>query len=237
MSKRKKEESAGMPEWMCTYGDMMSLLLCFFIMLFAMSIITPIKWEAFIETQQMRMGYEGQSRTPSQSKKPSAALGSISERSRRNAAMSGGQPEPGPAGENRNRQTISDDGTLVKGGLIRFALGSDQLTKQAEKDLEALQPTLKKSPNKIVVVGYAAPAEEEEGSFSRGIYLAQSRATTVMEYLVSLDLPENFFEIGISTSIPNRAILPKGTPPRQAGASAAVYLRNGTPRPVAVEKE
>jgi len=36
--RRKKEEAAGgAPEWMCTFSDMMSLLLCFFILLFALS--------------------------------------------------------------------------------------------------------------------------------------------------------------------------------------------------------
>ncbi len=36
---RKKSDDApsGAPEWMCTFSDMMSLLLCFFVLLFAMS--------------------------------------------------------------------------------------------------------------------------------------------------------------------------------------------------------
>ncbi len=43
--KRKKEEAkAGAPEWMCTFSDMMSLLLCFFVLLFAMSTIEEKKF-------------------------------------------------------------------------------------------------------------------------------------------------------------------------------------------------
>ena len=231
MSKREKKPPAGVPEWMVTFGDMMSLLLCFFIMLFAMSTITPIKWEAFIEVQQMKMGFSGMSRTPSQDRKPSAALGAVSERSRRTAAMSGGQPTPGRSGDHQPRQNISEAGTPVKGGLIRFALESDELTDQAKSDLKTLFPVLMKSSNKISVVGYVSPAEEGSRMYSRGLYLAQKRAYEVTEYLVSLGLPRNFFEIGISTSIPNRAILPRGTDPQLAGASAAVYLKKGTPRP------
>ena len=34
---KKEETPAGAPLWMCTFGDMMSLLLCFFILLFALS--------------------------------------------------------------------------------------------------------------------------------------------------------------------------------------------------------
>ena len=230
MGKRKKPEPAGIPEWMVTFGDMMSLLLCFFIMLFAMSTITPVKWEAFIETQQWKMGYSGRSRTPSQQNKPSAALSANSEMSRRNAALTGGQPDPGRSGEFKNRQTIMPDGDPVKGGLIRFEFGSGELNEKAKSDLAVVLPALLKSTNKICVTGYVSPAEEEGGIFSRGTYLAQRRARNVVDHLVSLGLREEFFQIGISTSIPNRAVLPRGTPPRLAGASAAVYLISRTAR-------
>lgn len=52
MAKKKKrqEESGGVPEWMVTYGDMMTLLLCFFVLLFSMSEIK--KEETFLEVVQ-----------------------------------------------------------------------------------------------------------------------------------------------------------------------------------------
>ncbi len=39
--KKPEEQKAGAPEYMLTYGDMMTLLLCFFVMLLAMSTIDP----------------------------------------------------------------------------------------------------------------------------------------------------------------------------------------------------
>lgn len=39
--KKQEEAKAGAPEYMLTYGDMMTLLLCFFVMLLAMSTIDP----------------------------------------------------------------------------------------------------------------------------------------------------------------------------------------------------
>jgi chemotaxis protein MotB len=42
--KRKKEVKQGAPEWMCTYSDMMSLMLCFFVLLFALSIVEEKKF-------------------------------------------------------------------------------------------------------------------------------------------------------------------------------------------------
>ena len=47
MPAKDEEQSGGAPEWMCTFSDMMSLLLCFFVLLFALSTIEEKK---FIQT-------------------------------------------------------------------------------------------------------------------------------------------------------------------------------------------
>ncbi len=47
MPPKEEEQSGGAPEWMCTFSDMMSLLLCFFVLLFAMSTIEEKK---FVQT-------------------------------------------------------------------------------------------------------------------------------------------------------------------------------------------
>jgi chemotaxis protein MotB len=44
VQKKKEEESKGAPEWMCTFSDMMSLLLCFFVLLFAVSTVEEQKF-------------------------------------------------------------------------------------------------------------------------------------------------------------------------------------------------
>lgn len=47
--KRKPEEPpTGAPAWMCTMSDLMNLLLCFFVMLFAMSSVDQAKYEEFV---------------------------------------------------------------------------------------------------------------------------------------------------------------------------------------------
>lgn len=47
MAKKKQEECppAGSPAWMATYGDMMTLLLCFYVLLFSMSTVDAQKFE------------------------------------------------------------------------------------------------------------------------------------------------------------------------------------------------
>ena len=46
MSKRREESpKRGAPAWTATFGDLMNLLLCFFVMLFAMSTVDESEWE------------------------------------------------------------------------------------------------------------------------------------------------------------------------------------------------
>lgn len=49
MAKRKPEEpKKGAPEWQTTFSDLMNLLLCFFVMLFAMSSVDQAKYDAMV---------------------------------------------------------------------------------------------------------------------------------------------------------------------------------------------
>lgn len=52
MAKKKKEEEApaGAPAWMATFSDLMTLLLCFFVLLFSMSSLDIAKFTAFINS-------------------------------------------------------------------------------------------------------------------------------------------------------------------------------------------
>jgi len=47
MVKRKKSSGGG-ANWMDTYGDMVTLLLCFFVLLYSMSTISEEKWKAIV---------------------------------------------------------------------------------------------------------------------------------------------------------------------------------------------
>ena len=44
----KKKKSGGGANWMDTYGDMVTLLLCFFVLLYSMSTISEEKWRAIV---------------------------------------------------------------------------------------------------------------------------------------------------------------------------------------------
>ncbi len=53
MAKRKVEESGGgEASWLNTFADLMNLLLCFFVLLFAMSTVDADKWDQLINSMQ-----------------------------------------------------------------------------------------------------------------------------------------------------------------------------------------
>lgn len=58
MRKKKggDDAKAGSPEWMTTYGDLVTLLLCFFVLLFAFSSIDVEKFKAIMQSFQGSLG-------------------------------------------------------------------------------------------------------------------------------------------------------------------------------------
>lgn len=56
MDKKPKEEKGGAPEWMVTYGDLVTLLMCFFVLLFAFSEIDAQKFNAVMQSFQGSAG-------------------------------------------------------------------------------------------------------------------------------------------------------------------------------------
>lgn len=53
--KKEKTESAGSPAWMATYSDMMSLLLCFFIILFSMSVVSEERFREVADSLKIAL--------------------------------------------------------------------------------------------------------------------------------------------------------------------------------------
>ncbi len=47
---KKKKSGGGGANWMDTYGDMVTLLLCFFVLLYSMSTVDESKWKALVQS-------------------------------------------------------------------------------------------------------------------------------------------------------------------------------------------
>ena len=67
-NKKQKKGEEGLPGWYATYSDMMTLLFAFFVLLFSLSTIDPVKVSAFQE------GDKGGDATPEEQKKDLAEI-------------------------------------------------------------------------------------------------------------------------------------------------------------------
>ncbi|MDE7430502.1 MAG: flagellar motor protein MotB [Lachnospiraceae bacterium] len=56
LAKRKEDPPSGGPGWMATFSDLMNLLLCFFVLLFAMSTIDEEKFEQLVASLSASFG-------------------------------------------------------------------------------------------------------------------------------------------------------------------------------------
>jgi chemotaxis protein MotB len=59
MARRPKKQSAGAPEWMVTFSDMVTLLLTFFVLLLSMANMDKVKFQAAAESVQSAFGVVG----------------------------------------------------------------------------------------------------------------------------------------------------------------------------------
>lgn len=234
---REKPPEAGVPDWILTYGDMMSLLLCFFIMLYAISTLEVPKAVTAIESLKEGFGYMGANSVP-KDRKAHADKTKVSStgRAKRLDVLRGGQPITAPQGDMAKVQTVHVNEEPIIGGLIRFELGSDELTEDAKQQLQVLYEQLVGSPFKIQAVGHAGP--NERGPYRDVFDFSYARAVNVMRYLVTLGLKEEFFRVtpvGASEPI-SRTVLPPGTDPLAANAFVEVKLLSDTVRELESDK-
>jgi len=234
--RRTRPPEEGAPIWMATYADLMSLLLCFFVMLFSMSIISEVKFQALADAIAIDLtGYAGSGfkRTPKYGTVTISADSAA--RNNRLFALIGGMKTPATEGEATEVHTIALNGETVKNGVICFEFGDDVLTEKSKEALQKMLPELQGVPQKIMVKGYAQ--SNEAGKMYDNIInhnvtnLAFSRASNVVDYLVSRGLQHECFEIVVDTSSkPKLNLLPPGTDPNLAGATAEIILLHQTLR-------
>ncbi|MDR2170751.1 MAG: OmpA family protein [Planctomycetaceae bacterium] len=156
-------------DWIVIYGDMMALLLCFFVMLFSISTLQKPQIQNVITSLQS--GFNNKSTVDRNSTKRPA----ISLTARQIGALNS---------INSTIQTVVFDLESIPGGIIRFASGSDELTDEGKSELSAILDKLRSSPYKILICGHESN-NDEGGAYSRELDLSYARAVAVYEFLVS----------------------------------------------------
>lgn len=189
MALEQEEQEAGIPEWVVTFGDMMSLLLTFFIMLVSMSEIKEEQmYQAMVEALRRRFGHEAStvSMVPGQLRPRNSALDKLAAmgRARRKDILNGGDKVKAPVGDNPRVMSLRP-GPVSVGSFVVFQEGSAELTEQHGRILEATAMDLGGKPQKIEIRGHTSMRPLPEDSPYKDKWdLAYARCHKVMDYLV-----------------------------------------------------
>jgi chemotaxis protein MotB len=199
----EEEPEASVPEWMVTFGDMMNLLLTFFVLLFSMSDIKDDKSMALIETLQRQFG-DGTgplSFVPGQFPATPSALNKLLSmgRASRMNTMNGGVKVRAPVGDYARVAAIRPADDSTQGGVIYFEEGGSQLTQEHRKTLEAIADVLRGKQQEIEIRGHTSPRPLGPDSPYRSHWdLAYARCFKVMEVLVELGINPKRLRIGVA---------------------------------------
>lgn len=191
-----EDSPPGVPEWVVTYGDMMSLLLTFFIMLVSMSELKedPGDVRTMLDSIQQVFGpTKGLTGVSGNSLQSNSAYG---ERRSNGSRSEGGterasRDSGGPGGAHRTVERINHGTVVTLGGPARFERFDATLSDALRADLDAIAGVLATRPNRIMIRGHATreplPADrtlEFDGFKVRDRWdLSYARARAVAEYL------------------------------------------------------
>jgi chemotaxis protein MotB len=193
MPKKEEESSGGAPEWMCTFSDMMSLLLCFFVLLFSMSTIEKEKFVQAISSIQGALG-----RIPGMYNMAFVPPVSIqpqkSEPTQRNKTIERAKEAIAKKARSKLVALESSSEIIVEGvkegirfsltGRILFARGMSVVSTEGQKYLDIIAETLRDFGKLDVrIEGHTDSSPMRNSSFRDNWTLAYSRAFNTMVYL------------------------------------------------------
>ncbi|MEM6778800.1 MAG: OmpA family protein [Planctomycetota bacterium] len=194
-------EEMGIPEWVVTFGDMMSLLLTFFIMLVSLSEIKEEEtYQALVESMQQQFGYQKtlDALTPGEAKPRTMQFSVLSTkgRAKKKDTAKGGVPEKSPIGEEQHVRIIRPGQMTAVGSVVFFEIGSDQLSDVAKTILQQTAQQLKGKPQRIEVRGHVSAQYAARTSADHSLLLAIRRAAAVKRYLTETEnIPESRFRV------------------------------------------
>ena len=183
-----KVETAGMMRWLLTYADMITLMLALFIILFAISTINKVKFQAF--ARQVSGGFDNQwavNQPPNGGTDGSKAFDASS---RIPAIQKKLQEYVAQNHLEKSMQVHLDHRGLVITLLSDnsyYDSGSAQLRPRTKKILDEVDVFLKKNDNLVRVEGNTDNVPIATDQFPSNWELSTARAVNVLRYLVEQD--------------------------------------------------
>lgn len=184
----------GVPEWVVTYGDMMSLLLTFFIMLVSLSeIVAEEKYRAVVDMLDAYLGgYPTASVVPPGQFHPSNSV-LPSEKSTMGAKAKedpgdGGVKTKAVVGQDLRIKVTNEGEPLQVGTALVFSPDGVALTQESESELRKIARRLSGKPNKIEIRSHCSQFTLEPETAEDPVELTYRRGHRILNLLVQWGL-------------------------------------------------
>lgn len=189
----KKKQAGGAPEWALTYGDMMTLLLCFFILLAAFADYdagggsSAASVAEAMQSIQAALGIQTKDKSAIASAITFNAMveqikKTIQQLDSRNK---GDTSEKGMQGKTFRLRRIRDGMQITVGGIILFEPFASKVTPEGAESLESIAGVLRGHRNKLEIIGHAAEQPRPaDWTHTDAMKLSYDRAMFVADELV-----------------------------------------------------
>jgi chemotaxis protein MotB len=199
---------AAPPEWLLTYGDLMTLLLTIFVMLVSMGELKQTdKFQGVADSLHEQFGRGdsqfGLAAGELRPRNSMLAAAAVAFRSQRNAAMGSAAPPAIAVAANQPERLIRPGDRTTIGAAIIFADESAELSKQNQADLRNIATLLSGKPHPIEVRGHASVGAAGSDAWDA----AYRRGRTTMQFLVN-DLRIEEARIRLTTAGANEPLGP-----------------------------
>lgn len=189
---RKKvvEEKSGAPEWMATYGDLVTLLLCFFVLLFSMSTIDNQKFKAIITSMQGSLGVLDSGIIVEMDPITTTFPGDITDEENEEFKKILEQINDFIK-ENELEKSITlkldERGLLIRFlDTVLFDSGKADIKDEAKYIIDMISDVIKESDKSIRVEGHTDNVPINTGRFPSNWELSTARAVNVVKYIIEL---------------------------------------------------
>ncbi len=196
----EEDDDPGIPEWVVTFGDMMSLLLTFFIMLLSMSEMKEDERSAsvvasmrnqFGPTPAVAKVTSGEDQGNSSMKQTSS-----SGTTKRKHSEEGGVDQESIKGEDNQVQNVKPGEVSIVGGGIIFPEQSAELSQENRDKLAQLVSQLAGKPQRIEIRGHTTSRPPGKNSpYQTHMRLGFARAESVMHYFLEHNIERKRFRL------------------------------------------
>jgi chemotaxis protein MotB len=209
MSGKCPDCEEGLPEWIMSYADMITILMAFFVVMYSMAgAKDKDKEEAVMKSLHERFG-------PNMPGLAALGLGPYvrgdsavatlpatnggKKNKKEKGKKRGGSDARASQGDHRRVHTLRPGEQIAVGGILYFPEGGSELAKEQRKQLEVTAEELSGKPQRIEVRGHTSRQPLPHGAPYRDNWdLAYARCRNTMRQLVALGIDARRIRLGVA---------------------------------------